>query len=294
MLLVYSYPSIVSNGITYFTTIKWNPFLSGKLINVGGILRLQGSSYGVLTFVAGTLISSGIALLLGVPAGISIAIFLTQYAPKKVSIPISFLVELLAGIPSALFGLWGFLALGPLLLHTIEPAMAAFLGFIPGFGGPVYSSGLLAAGLILALMIVPIIATISRDAMNQTPNEIKEVGMSMGLTRWEVTSKIVIPYAKNGIFGSVTLGLGRALGETIAVAMVAGAALGTLPTSFYSAINTMAAFMATSLDAAFTDQSHMLEYALVEMALLLLLITTLVNIVGRVLIKRSTAHMEQY
>ena len=297
MLAVFSFPSIVVNGAKFFTSVTWNPGISTNLVNIRGFPAMSGASYGMLVFLAGTLISSALALLIGAPLSIGVAIFLTTLAPKRISTSLSFFVELLAGIPSIVFGFWGMIVLGPILVNTVEPAIAQYLGFIPGFGGPVYGYGLLASGIILALMIVPIIAAISRDAMTQTPVELKEAGMALGMTSWEVTRKIILPYAKTAIIGSLVLGLGRALGETMAVVMVSQSALNILPQSIYYPINTFSAFMAVTFDSAFTDPSGMEVNALVELALVLFAITTAVNIVARLLVRHgfisSTEHLVQ-
>ena len=287
VLLGEGYPSFVVNGLKFFTTITWNPALSTVPIVVHGFQTMDGSSYGLLVFLYGTLTSSALAVLFGVPAGLAVAIFLTQIAPQKVTGPISFLVELLAGIPSVIYGFWGILVLGPFLQNSIEKPLSEYLGFIPFFQGPVYSYGFLGSGLILALMIVPIIASISRDVMSQTPIEQREGAKALGLTNWEVTRKIIFPYAKVGIIGAVILGLGRALGETMAVAMVSGAAQNFLPANLWSPINTLSAFMALSLDSAFTDPTGMYVSALVELALVLMLITMVVNILARALVKQG-------
>jgi phosphate transport system permease protein len=287
VLLTYSYPSIVVNGIRFFTTVTWNPDLSGAVTTLNGFKTMSNASYGILVFVTGTLITSALALLIGVPVAIGIAVFLTEVAPPKLSAVVSFLVELLAGIPSVVYGFWGFLVLGPFLLQTFEPFLSEHLYFIPVFDGPVYSSGLLASGIIVALMIIPIIASISRDAMARTPKELKEGGRALGLTDHEVTTKIVFPYAKSSIFGSIMLGLGRALGETMAVAMVSNSAINELPKTAFYPINTMAAFMAQSLDSAFTDPSGMYVHSLVEMGLVLLAITMIVNVLARFLVRQG-------
>lgn len=286
ILIQYSYPSLLVNGLTFFTTTIWNPALGSNIVTKDGFAMMAGSSYGLLVYLEGTLVTSALAILFGVPVSIAIAIFLSQIAPTRVRPPISFLVELLAGIPSVIYGFWGILVLGPLLINSVEPFLRAHLGFIPGFGGYVYSYGLLASGLILALMIVPIVASISRDVMVQAPLELKEGAKALGLTDWEVTRKVVLPYAKTGMVGAIILGLGRALGETMAVALVSGAA--NIPIhSVYSPINTLAAFMALSLDGAFTDPTHQFVYALVELAVVLVVITMLVNILARALVKQG-------
>jgi len=286
VLVQYSYPSLVINGLRFFTTTIWNPALGSNIVTKDGFQVMQGSSYGFLVYIEGTLISSALAIVFGVPVSIAVAIFLTQVAPKRITPPISFMVELLAGIPSVVYGFWGILVLGPLLLNYIEPFLRARLGFIPGFGGPIYSYGLLGSGLILALMIVPIVASITRDVMTQTPPELKDGARALGLTDWEVTRKVVLPFAKTGIVGAIILGLGRALGETMAVALVSGAA--NIPIhSLYSPINTLAAFMALSLDSAFTDPTSQYVYALVELAVVLVVITMLVNIAARAIVKQG-------
>jgi phosphate transport system permease protein len=286
VLLIYSYPSFVVNGFKFFVTTGWNVPTNNPIVIVNGIQTLEGAHYGMVVFFAGTLISSSLALLIGVPLSLGIAIFLSQVAPKRVATPISFVVELLAGIPSVIYGLWGFIVLGPILKKYIEAGMATYLYFIPGLKGPVYNSGLLTSGVILAIMIVPIIASISRDSMAATPRELKEGGRALGMTNFEITRKIVLPFARTGILGSVILGLGRALGETMAVAMVSGAA-NSLPTGLYSPLNSIAAEIALTLDGAFSDPSKMNVYALGELALVLLAITLAVNIGARLMVRRG-------
>lgn len=298
-ILVYSaYPSFVVNGFGFFTSSVWRPNPpNSKIIVVNGIETLSGSSYGVLVFAADTLVSSAIALILAIPASLGIAIFLTQIAPRKLAAPISFTLELLAGIPSVIYGFWGFVVLGPFLLQVIEPLLAQHLSFIPFFApvspnSPPPSSGLLSAGVLLAIMVIPIISSISRDFMARTPIELKDGAKALGLTKWEVTRKVVLPYAKTGIIGSMILGLGRALGETMAVAMVSGTGVQTLPTSLYFSVNTIASFMALSLGNAVSDPTGMLQSALMELAVVLLLITVTVNVVARVVIKQVFASSE--
>ncbi|MCL4519369.1 MAG: phosphate ABC transporter permease subunit PstC [Thaumarchaeota archaeon] len=291
-LVVFSFQSIIVNGFHYFVSVLWNPRLNGNVISVEwfGLTfhALQGASYGILVFLAGTLISSALAILFGVPLGFATKSWcVVQIRLKRISPPISFFVELLAGIPSVIFGFWGILVLAPFIKSVETNVLRRYLYFIPGFGGHVYNPGLLDAGIILALMIVPIIASMSRDAMVQTPEDLKDGARALGLTDWEITRKIVIPYARTGMFGSVVLGLGRALGETMAVAMVAGGALNILPVNVYSAIQTMAGFMAVQLDSAFTDPTGMYVSALMELALVLSIITIFVNVLARLIVRQG-------
>ncbi|MHB1907835.1 MAG: phosphate ABC transporter permease subunit PstC [Nitrososphaerales archaeon] len=291
-LIVFSFPSVIFNGAHFFTTIIWNPRLNGNVINERFWLgyqfhAIQGSSYGLLVFLVGTLISSFEAILMGVPLGIGIAILVSQFLPRRISPVVSFFVELLAGIPSVIFGFWGLLVMYPIILNFENNVLANYLYFIPGFQKPVYNPGFLNSGFILALMIVPIIASISRDSMTQTPVELKDGARALGLTDWEITRKIVLPYAKAGIFGSIILGLSRALGETMAVALVAGGAINILPKSIYYPLQTMAGFMAVQLDSAFSDPSTMFVSALMELALVLSIITILVNVLARLIIRQG-------
>lgn len=284
VLLVYSYPSAVVNGIKFFFSDKWNTTDNAEVI-VDGFKILEGSAYGISVFFLGTLITSAMAIVIGVPLSLGIAILLSQYAPRVIAAPISFAVELLAGIPSVIYGLWAFLVLIPVMQNYFEPPITGVLGFISIFQHrPV--PGLLASGLILSIMIVPIVASISRDAMAQTPRELAEGGRALGMTKWEVTRKIVLPFAKTGIVGSVILGLGRALGETMAVAIVSGGA-GYLPTSIFGTINSMAAWLALTFSDAGSDPSGMTTSALAELALVLLATTTVVNVAARLLVRRS-------
>lgn len=292
VLLYGSYPSIVVNGLGFFTNTRWRPVPPNpRMVTVNGIQTWSGASYGVLVFAADTLVSSAIALVLAVPASLGIAVFLTQIAPRRLAAPISFMLELLAGIPSVIYGFWGFVVLGPFLLQVIEPFLAQHLSFIPFFApvsttSPIPSSGLLAAGVLLAIMVVPIISSISRDFMARTPIELKDGARALGLTKWEVTRKIVIPSAKTGIIGSMILGLGRALGETMAVVMVAGTSAQALPTSLYFSVNTIASSLALSLGDVISDPTGMPQAALTELAVVLLMITVTVNVIARVVIKQ--------
>lgn len=289
ILLYASYPSLVVNGVGFFTRTVWDGRVSGRIVYVNGVQTIAGSSFGILVFVVDTLVSSAIAVMIAIPAGIGTAVFLSQVAPRKVAAPISLLIETLAGIPSVIYGFWGFLVLGPFLLNNLEPMLARNLSFIPFLAGPADSYGLLAGGIILSIMIVPIIAAISRDMMTRTPKEMRDGAKALGLTRWEVTRKIVLPFAKTAIIGSIILGLGRALGETMAIAMLLGAANHQLPTSLYSPASTITAFMALELPNAIADPTGMDVAALMELGIVLLIITISVNIVARLIIRQGFA-----
>jgi phosphate transport system permease protein len=294
VLLYYAYPSILLNGTDFFRGTNWNAQLGGNVIVVNGIRTISGDSFGILAFVVGTLASSAIAVVLAIPAGLGTAIFLTQVAPSKVAAPISLMMETLAGIPSIIYGFWGILVLGPFLVNDFEPELAQHLSFIPFLAGPVGDQpGLLAGGIILAIMILPIIASVSRDTMTRTPKELKEGARALGLTRWEVTRKIVLPYAKTAIVGSIVLGLGRALGETMAISMLLGARNPQLPTGLYSPISTIAAFMLQELGNASAEPTGIDTAALMELAIILLLITVTVNVVARLLMKHGVARSSE-
>jgi phosphate transport system permease protein len=178
--------------------------------------------FGALPFIYGTLMSSVIALAIAVPLGIGVAIFLSELAPPKVSESCAFLIELLAAIPSVVYGLIGIFVLVPWMRVGLQPLLIKCFGFTPFFKGPAYGVGLLTAGIVLAIMIVPFITTISREVFMSVPRSLKESAMALGATHWEVVRLVVLPYARSGIIGSVFLALGRALGETMAVTMVIG------------------------------------------------------------------------
>src|SRR5262249_19430012 len=177
--------------------------------------------FGALPFIYGTVVSSLLALLLAVPLSLGVAIFLGEQAPAKLSVPVAFLVELLAAIPSVTYGLWGIFILAPFLRQYEEPALASALGFLPLFRGAPHGIDMFAGGLILAIMITPIISAVTRDVLMAVPQTQREASLALGATRWEAT-KVALSYAKSGILGAIILGLGRALGETMAVTMVIG------------------------------------------------------------------------
>jgi phosphate transport system permease protein len=229
-----------------------------------------------------------LALVIGAPIGIGTAVFLSELAPAWMRTPISFLVEMLASIPSVVLGLWALFTLVPVVRETVEPVLGGSLGlFIPLFSGPPYGVGMLSAGLVLAIMILPTIAAISRDVLSAVPREQREGLLALGSTRWEMISTVVLPYARAGIAGSCILGLGRALGETMAVTMVIGNRPQISP-SLFSLADTMASVLANQ----FTEAAYPLYVStLVELGLLLFCITVVMNVLARLLIWRVQGSM---
>jgi phosphate transport system permease protein len=251
----------------------------------------MGSSFGAWAITAGTLQSSAIAVILAVPISIGAAFALTERLPGWISRPLGLAVEILAGIPSVVFGLWGLLTLGPFLAQHVYPVVADHMPDVPVlryFRNPVGGGeGLLTAGIVLGLMIVPIITSTTRDLFMQVPSLPKEGGQALGMTDWEVAQRVTIPWVRSGIIGATVLGLGRALGETIAVVLVGGAALHLAP-NIYQPFTTIAATILTQLDGAQTDGTGFVVATLAELALVLAVISVLVNLLARVIIARSS------
>lgn len=266
-LVVASIPSIRKFGLRFAFTSTWDP--------------VKGQ-FGALPLVFGTIVSSSLALLIAVPLSIGISIFLTQMAPFRLRRPVRFMVELLAGIPSVIYGLWGIFVLAPWITATLAPVLQRYLGFLPFFRGPAYGVGMLSAGLILALMVVPFVTSVSTEIMNTVPDSQKEAALGLGATRWEMVRVAVIPYSRSGIFGAVILGLGRALGETMAVTML----IGNTP-QVKASLFAPAATMASIIANEFTEASSKLYLsALVEVGLLLFVITFIVNALARLLVRQ--------
>jgi len=245
-------------------------------------------NYGALPFVFGTLVSSVMALIIAVPLGVGVAIFLSELAPRKVSDVCAFLIELLAAIPSVVYGLIGIFVLVPLMRTHLQPFLIRTLGFLPLFKGPAYGIGMLTAGIVLAIMIVPFITTISREIFLAVPSSLKEAAMALGATHWEVVRLAVLPYARSGIAGSVFLAMGRALGETMAVTMVIGNRP-EIAASLLAPGYTMAAVLANEFTEATSD---LYVSTLVQIGLVLFAITILVNAIGRLILYRMTPQGE--
>lgn len=237
-------------------------------------------SFGALPFIWGSVVSSILALLLATPLSVGTALFITEIVPKKAGGVVASLVELLAAIPSVIYGLWGVLVMAPWLQRSVEPFLIDHLGFLPLFKGPAYGVGILAAVFILMIMVVPIITSITKEVILAVPNSQREAAIALGATRWEMIRIAVLPYGKSGILGAVILGLGRAIGETMAVTMV----IGNTPQIFTSLLApgyTMPSVIANEFAEA---SSKLHSAALMEIGLILLVVTLIINSLARLLI----------
>jgi phosphate transport system permease protein len=269
-LLVYSAPAIGFSGFGFLTGVNWNfGDFDNDPVLTRGMMVPNGASYGILVFIAGTLLSSAIAILIAVPLSIGAAICLAEAVPAKLRPALSMLVELVAVVPSIVFGLWGIWVLIPLIGHYLAPTGNGY--------------GLLAAGIVLALMITPIIATTLLDALLQVPKENRESAFALGATHFEVVTKAMMPMVRATLIGGIVLALGRALGETMAVAMVSGGGFNILPTSIFSPISSIASFIVNNLDSAEGDPTNMAVRSLAEVALILFIITLAVNAAAKLL-----------
>ncbi|HOV98303.1 MAG TPA: phosphate ABC transporter permease subunit PstC [Bacteroidota bacterium] len=255
-------------GFGFFLHSVWDPVLD---------------EYGALPFIYGTVVSTALAVILAVPLSLGIAIFLSEVAPGWLEQPLSFFVELLAAIPSIVYGLWGFFVMVPWLRTSFQPWLSEHWNFLPFFEGPPYGIGMLAAGFILAIMILPIIASISRDVLRAVPRTQYEAALALGATRWQAT-RIALSYGRSGILGAIILGIGRALGETMAVTMVIGNRP-TISISLFEPGYTMASVLANEFTEA---TSEMYISALIEIALVLFVITLIINSIARLLLWSMT------
>jgi phosphate transport system permease protein len=255
-------------GWRFLITSDWDPALN--------------DSFGALPFILGTLVTAAIALVVAVPLGLGTAIFLAELAPGWLRQPLGFLAELLAAVPSVVYGLWGLFVFIPILVRPSAQLLNRTLGFLPLFQGPVFGPSRLAAGLLLAVMIFPTITAVSRDVLRAIPNSQREAALSLGATRWETILQVLLPYGASGLLGATILGLGRALGETIAVTMVIGNNL-DLTASILHPGYTMASVIANEFTEATFD---LYLHALIEVGLILFVITLLINLVARLLIWR--------
>jgi phosphate transport system permease protein len=236
--------------------------------------------FGALPFIFGTLVSSFLALLMAVPFSLGIAIYLSELAPEKVRAPLSFIIELLAAIPSVIIGLWGIFILAPFIRDYIAPPLSTYLGFLPLFQGPMYGLSMLTGGIILAIMSIPIISSVSKEAIMTVPTHQREGAIALGATGWETTRIAVLPYARSGIFGAVMLGFGRAIGETMAITMVIGNSP-RISESLFSPSYTMASVIANEFVEA---TSKLYISSLIEIGFLLLVVSVIINTFARILV----------
>lgn len=264
-LFIEALPAMEAFGFGFLTGSSWDP--------------VRGE-FGAFPFIYGTVVTSLLALLLAVPVSLGVAIFLSDLAPRVLQKPLGFLVELLAAIPSVVYGFWGIFVLVPWLRESVQPFLQEHLGFLPFFQGPPIGFGMLAAGVILAIMIVPTIASISREVLRAVPDIHREAAIGLGATRWDVIRHGVLPTARSGILGAVILGLNRAIGETMAVTMV----IGNRPkvaSSLFEPGHTMASVIANEFAEADSD---VYLAALAEIGLLLFVVAFVMNLIARWLV----------
>lgn len=267
-LVAKSLPTWQTFGVADFVTgTTWDPV---------------AAVYGALPFIVGTILSSLLALLFAAPIGILTAVFLAEMAPARLATPLIFMIELLAAIPSVVFGLWGVFVLAPFLRDTVEAWIVSVFGWIPFLSGPTFGIGLFSAGVILAIMILPTIVSISREVIRSVPDTQREAMVALGATRWETITRAVLPFARSGIVGAVILGLGRALGETMAVTMIIGNGQ-NIPTRLFDQAQTIASKIATTFNEA---TAGLQVSSLIALGLILLVITILLNVIARLLVWR--------
>jgi phosphate transport system permease protein len=263
-----SWPAIERFGAGFLVANVWNP-VTGE--------------YGAASSIFGTLVSTGIAMVLAVPVSLIIALFLVEIAPPSVSKPVGYAIELLAAVPSIIFGMWGLFVFAPFMAEHVQPLLADTLGFLPLFRGPPMGIGMLSAGIILALMVLPFVTAVMRDVFRMVPPVVKEAAHGMGSTTWEVTRQVTIRYGFSGLLGAVFLGLGRAVGETMAVTFVIGNSH-DISASLFATGNSIASTLANE----FTEASEPLYLsALIELGLVLFLLTVLIQIAAQIWIARA-------
>jgi phosphate transport system permease protein len=270
LLLLDAMPAVQRFGFGFLVTTDWDPV---------------AEKFGAAAYIFGTVVTSLIAVLFAGPIGVGCAVFVAEYAPKWLREPVSFLITLLAAIPSIIYGLWGFFILAPFMRSVVEPFLKNTFGNIPVIGalfsGPAVGRDLLVAGVILAIMILPTITAVSREILRAVPNTQREGMLALGATRWEMIQRAVLPYARGGIAGAAILGLARALGETMAVTMV----IGNSSTQIRASLFTPGYTMASAIANQFTEADKPIYFsAVVEIALVLLLVAGVMNMAARLLV----------
>jgi phosphate transport system permease protein len=261
-------PAISKFGLGFVTTDEWNPVTD---------------EFGAASFLYGTAVTSFIALLLAAPLSVAIAIYLTELCPSRLQRPVGTLVDLLAAIPSVVLGLWGILVLGPVMRDTIEPALQSAFGFLPIFSGTPSAPGILTAAFILTIMAVPIITSVTREVFETVPADLKEGAYALGSTRWEMLRIVVLPVSRSGMVGAAILGLGRAIGEAIAVTQVIGGGQG-IRASLFATGDTLASRIASQYQGAVSGlQSSSLLY----LGAILLVFALIVNVIARMIVQRG-------
>jgi phosphate transport system permease protein len=259
--------SLSTFGLGFLTRVAWDP---------------NHQRFGAGVFLYGTVVTSFGALLLATPLALGVALFLSELAPRAIRAPVTALVETLAAIPSVVIGLWGIIVLAPVLANHVEPALHSAFGFIPLFGPPGVGESLFAAIVVLTMMILPIISSISRELFLAVPPELKEAALGLGTTRWEMVRGVVLPYARGGVAAAMILGLGRALGEAVAVALVVGSGFG-ISGNLFNPGNTFGAMLANNYQGA---SSGLELSSLIYLALILLVFSLLVNVLAQVIVRR--------
>jgi phosphate transport system permease protein len=261
--------SISTFGLSFIWHVAWDPV---------------HNDFGAGAFLYGTAITSISALVIATPIAIGIALFLSELAPRGIRGPVTALVETLAAIPSVVIGLWGLLVLAPILRDHVDPALHSVFGFIPLFGQATYGSNIFTAIVVLTIMILPIIASISRELFLAVPAELKEGALAVGATRWEMVRGVVVPYTRGGVAAAMILGLGRALGEAIAVALVIGSSTGAITANVFNPGNTLASWLAQQYNGL---QTPLGSSSLMYMALILLVFSIIVNLVAQGIVRRA-------
>ena len=268
---IFSFEGIIG----FLTGTDWNP-VEGR------------ESYGALPYIIGTLISSAIAMIIGVPISLGIAVFISEMAPRRLSTPLSFIIELLAAVPSIIYGLWALFVFRFWIRDLIEmPLHNAFGESIPFFAQTPFGLDVFTAGIVLAIMIIPIVSSVSREIIKAVPNSQREAAYSLGATRWETVRVAIFPYAKSGLLGAAILGLGRAVGETILVTMIIGNVVGiaAIPSSLFDQSQTLSSLIANEFNEA-SSELHI--SALMGLGAVLLILTIAINISARLLVSKIT------